>query len=76
MELINFRLTFGAGVPNYEKASYEFTRWYLKQAMIESGGNQLRAAELAGVHRNTLSRLMRTHGIDARTGRGKDWRRK
>ena len=38
----------------------------LIEILKETGGNQLRAAQLLGINRNTLRKKLREHGIDAR----------
>jgi DNA-binding NtrC family response regulator len=40
-------------------------RQYLKRILRKAGGDLRRAATLAGVHRKSLVRLLRKHGIDA-----------
>lgn len=42
----------------------EFEKMFILQALRLSGGNVSRAAELMGVHRNTLSKKLREHKID------------
>ena len=50
----------------------EFEKMFILQALRLSGGNMSRAAELMGVHRNTLSKKVREHKIDrSRYSRGK-----
>jgi len=38
----------------------------LVEVLKETGGNQLRAAQILGINRNTLRKKLREHGIDAR----------
>lgn len=47
-----------AGGIRYPEAHREFERRFLEAALRESGGSITRAAELSGVHRNTLTRKM------------------
>ena len=42
----------------YDEALREFKRQYLREALLQNRGNQARAAELLGMHRSKLSRLM------------------
>jgi DNA-binding NtrC family response regulator len=42
----------------------EFEKMFIMQALRLSGGNVSRAAEVMGVHRNTLSKKIREHKID------------
>ncbi|MGD0938583.1 MAG: helix-turn-helix domain-containing protein [Terracidiphilus sp.] len=42
----------------YEEAVREFKRQYLRQVLLAHRGNQCKAAEEMGIHRNTLSRTM------------------
>ncbi len=42
----------------YEDAVREFKRQYLREVLIAHRGNQCKAAEELGMHRNTLSRAM------------------
>lgn len=47
----------------YEDAVREFKRTYLREALIANRGNQCKAAEELGMHRNTLSRAMAELGL-------------
>ncbi|MDR3723318.1 MAG: helix-turn-helix domain-containing protein [Terracidiphilus sp.] len=51
------------GIP-YEEAVREFKRQYLREVLIAHKGNQCKAAEEMGMHRNTLSRTMADLGIE------------
>ena len=48
----------------YEEAVREFKRQYLREVLIANRGNQCKAAEELGMHRNTLSRAMAELGLD------------
>jgi DNA-binding NtrC family response regulator len=59
-----------SGIP-YEEAVREFKRQYLREVLVKHRGNQCKAAEELGMHRNTLSRTMSELGLDlseVRTG--------
>ena len=47
----------------YEDAVREFTRSYLREVLVAHRGNQCKAAEELGMHRNTLSRAMAELGL-------------
>lgn len=48
----------------YEDAVREFKKQYLREVLIAHRGNQCKAAEELGMHRNTLSRAMAELGLD------------
>jgi Fis family transcriptional regulator, factor for inversion stimulation protein len=48
----------------YEDAVREFKRQYLREVLIAHRGNQCKAAEELGMHRNTLSRAMAELGLE------------
>jgi len=48
----------------YEEAVREFKRQYLREALIAHRGNQCKAADELGMHRNTLSRAMAELELD------------
>jgi DNA-binding NtrC family response regulator len=48
----------------YEEAVREFKKQYLREVLIANRGNQCKAAEELGVHRNTLSRAMAELELD------------
>lgn len=55
----------------YEEAVREFKKQYLREVLIAHRGNQCKAAEELGMHRNTLSRAMAELGLElaeVRTG--------
>lgn len=47
----------------YEDAVQEFKRQYLREVLIAHRGNQCKAADELGMHRNTLSRAMAELGL-------------
>ena len=49
---------------SYEDAVHDFKRQYLREVLIAHRGNQCKAAEELGMHRNTLSRTMAELGLD------------
>jgi DNA-binding NtrC family response regulator len=49
---------------SYEDAVNEFKRQYLREVLVAHRGNQCKAAEELGIHRNTLSRTMAELGLD------------
>ena len=51
-----------SGTP-YEEAVREFKKQYLREVLIAHRGNQCKAAEELGMHRNTLSRTMADLGL-------------
>ena len=59
-----------SGIP-CEDAVREFKRQYLREVLVAHRGNQCKAAEELGMHRNTLSRAMAELGLElseVRTG--------
>ena len=42
----------------YEEAVREFKKQYLREVLLAHRGNQCKAADELGIHRNTLSRTM------------------
>ena len=48
----------------YDDAVREFKKQYLREVLIANRGNQCKAAEELGVHRNTLSRAMADLELD------------
>ena len=56
----------------WPEVSGEFEKLFIIQALRISGGNVSQAAELMGVHRNTLSKKIREHQIKrSRYSRGR-----
>jgi DNA-binding NtrC family response regulator len=49
---------------SYEEAVREFKRQYLREVLAAHRGNQCKAAEELGMHRNTLSRAMTDLELD------------
>lgn len=49
---------------SYEQAVREFKKQYLREVLVAHRGNQCKAAEELGMHRNTLSRAMAELGLD------------
>jgi len=47
----------------YEDAVREFKKQYLREVLLAHRGNQCKAAEEMGMHRNTLSRTMAELGL-------------
>lgn len=47
----------------YEDAVREFKRQFLREVLVANRGNQCKAAEELGMHRNTLSRAMAELGL-------------
>jgi DNA-binding NtrC family response regulator len=47
----------------YEDAVSEFKKQYLREVLAAHRGNQCKAAEELGMHRNTLSRTMAELGL-------------
>ncbi len=48
----------------YEEAVREFKRQYLREVLVAHRGNQCKAADELGMHRNTLSRAMADLGLE------------
>lgn len=48
----------------YEDAVREFKKQYLREVLLAHRGNQCKAAEELGMHRNTLSRAMAELGME------------
>ena len=48
----------------YEDAVREFKRQYLREVLVANRGNQCKAAEELGIHRNTLSRTLAELDMD------------
>lgn len=53
-----------AGGITYEEAVREFKRRFILEVLASHRGNQCKAAQELGVHRNTLSRVLSELNID------------
>ncbi len=53
----------------YDRLLAEFERPLLEAAMLLTHGNQLKAARLLGVNRNTLRKMLNERGVETGTGR-------
>ena len=51
-----------------EEAVDEFEKRFIKRALERANGNQCKAAQVLGIHRNTLSRKINEYKLD-HTGR-------
>ena len=49
----------------YEEVLSHVERPLLKEVMFRTSGNQLRAAAMLGINRNTLRKKLRERGIDS-----------
>ena len=54
------------GIP-YEDAQREFERRFIMQALSRANGNLTQAADLMGMHRNTLSRKVTEYRLKRRS---------
>ena len=52
--------------PSWAEANRFFQKEYLTRVLKTANGNQCLAAHLLGIHRNTLSRLCESLGIEAK----------
>jgi DNA-binding NtrC family response regulator len=50
----------------FDDASREFERRFISRVLAESDGNLSKAADVLGIHRNTLSRKMAEHRLKRR----------
>jgi len=48
----------------FDEAIGEFEKRFIKRALERTNGNQCKAAELMGIHRNTLSRKIDEYKLD------------
>ena len=48
----------------YDDAVREFKKQYLREVLVAHRGNQCKAADELGMHRNTLSRAMAELGLE------------
>jgi DNA-binding NtrC family response regulator len=63
-ELASLVVQMHSSGTRYEEAVREFKRQYLREVLVAHRGNQCKAAEELGMHRNTLSRAMAELGLD------------
>jgi len=68
VSLVNLMVEQGI---QYEDAVAEFEKWFIKRVLDDNSGNQTKAAEALGIHRNTLSRKLEELGLDHRPKRRK-----
>jgi len=50
----------------FEEAVGEFEKRFIKRVLEHAKGNQCRAAQILGIHRNTLSRKINAYKLDPR----------
>ncbi len=50
----------------WSEAVSQFEKLFILRVLKETNGNLSRAAETMGVHRNTLSKKIREHGIETK----------
>ena len=62
-ELDNLVAQMHSSGVRYEDAVREFKRQYLREVLVANRGNQCKAADELGIHRNTLSRTMAELGL-------------
>jgi Fis family transcriptional regulator, factor for inversion stimulation protein len=55
----------------FDEAVCEFEKRFIKRVLDRSNGNLSRAAEVLGIHRNTLSRKVAEYRLDHRRGRSR-----
>ena len=55
----------------YSEGVREFKKRFILTVLQENKGNQCRAAELLGIHRNTLSRKITEYKLDHRRPRAR-----
>lgn len=48
----------------FDEAVSEFEKRFIKRVLDRSNGNQSRAAQVLGIHRNTLSRKICSYKLD------------
>jgi Fis family transcriptional regulator len=64
-DLENLILQMHAAGVSYTDAVREFKKRYIHEVLIRHRGNQCKAAEELGMHRNTLSRTLTELGMDS-----------
>ena len=75
LHLTRYFASFGRDLPPdglYDRVLAEFERPLLQLSLAAARGNQLRAARLLGINRNTLRKRLTELQIDAGTGRRSD----
>jgi DNA-binding protein Fis len=55
----------------FDEAVGEFEKRFIKRVLERAEGNQSRAAQILGIHRNTLSRKIDEYKLDHRNHRGR-----
>jgi Fis family transcriptional regulator len=55
----------------FDEAVGEFEKRFIKRVLERAEGNQSRAAQILGIHRNTLSRKIDTSKLDHRNHHGR-----
>ncbi|HKS96131.1 MAG TPA: helix-turn-helix domain-containing protein [Terriglobia bacterium] len=55
----------------YSEARAEFERTFFRGVLERSGGNQSKAAQMLGIHRNTLGRRIEELGLNNHSKRHK-----
>jgi Fis family transcriptional regulator len=55
----------------FDEAIGEFEKRFIKRVLDRANGNQSRAAQLLGIHRNTLSRKIGEYKLDRNGRRGR-----
>ena len=63
-ELDNLVTQMHSSGVRYDDAVRDFKKQYLREVLVAHRGNQCKAAEELGMHRNTLSRAMAELGLD------------
>lgn len=55
----------------FDEAVGEFEKRFIKRVLERTEGNQSRAAQILGIHRNTLSRKIDEYKLDSRNHRSR-----
>jgi Fis family transcriptional regulator len=55
----------------FDEAVGEFEKRFIKRVLDRAEGNQSRAAQILGIHRNTLSRKLDVYKLDHRNHRSR-----
>ncbi len=56
------------GLPASAMTLEEVKRWYVAKVLEEAGGNKLRAAEILGIDRRTLYRILERQDSEEKRG--------